>query len=126
MVAPHEFGAFANRPGRNVFTLQDVNTDYSRSGPDKPRCTITRSSRTSSLPTSKKTTALLFRYGIFLLLSCLIHAATATLLLVVGSLCHPALIAAVILEVLMAIGILMCLAWTSCKLIETQEGRNNN
>ncbi|WP_038500332.1 hypothetical protein [Chlamydia avium] len=124
MVAPHEFGAFAHRSNKNVFTLQDINRGSSR--PDRPRCTITRSSRTSSLPTSKKTTALLFGYGIFLLLSCLIHAATATLLLVVGSLCHPALIVAVILEVLMAIGILMCLAWTSCKLIETQEGRNNN
>lgn len=115
MVTPHGFGAFAYRPNKNIFTLQDI---------DKPSSStsrkVSRAQPSATQALERKRANSLLVMGIFLSLSCLIHSVSLALVLGAGCVLAPVIIA-VVLQTLMILSIMICLAWTAYKAFITNQ-----
>ncbi|WP_284442478.1 hypothetical protein [Chlamydia gallinacea] len=115
MVAPHPFGFFSGRPNKNVFTLQDI--DKSSSSTSRK---VSRAQPSAPQVLEKKRASSLLVMGIFLSLSCLIHSVSLALVLGAGCVLAPVIIA-VVLQTLMILSIMICLAWTAYKAFITNQ-----
>ncbi|WP_348664020.1 hypothetical protein [Chlamydia vaughanii] len=115
MVKPHDYGAFSNHSGRNVFTIQDLETTGSRRDHPRGSRVVTRQPQAYSTGYLVETRIEIPKCSLiqeisFWSILCVIGIISAALIIGSSAYTAPAILAALILQIIIVIAAAIVLA----------------